>query len=97
MVKKKIRKKKVVKKKKLVKRGPSKITIPLGKDKLKKYAKAFRCDEELFELLNSVENASEFINNAVREAFSKEVWVTCPTCHGIGQIRENKRPKRKLR
>ena len=47
---------------------------------------AFRAGSEIYNLLETVSNKSEFIKEAVLEAFAKKRLVTCPQCEGQGMI-----------
>ncbi len=47
---------------------------------------AFRCDDQIADLLEGEDNKSETIVRALREHFRREFAVTCPTCEGTGQV-----------
>ena len=77
------------KKRKFIKRGTKKKT---SRKELPEYGKlhAFRSDRELTALLEDLDNKTNFITTALKEAFAKKVIVTCPTCKGDGVIRRGK-------
>lgn len=77
--------KKKVSKKVKIQRGKSKITVPNefgGKDQLH----AFRADNDLSQLLEKLEDKSDFIRKALWKALTGDGIVTCPKCHGLGVI-----------
>lgn len=81
-------------KKKVIKRGASKITTPLMGEGAVDQIEAFKCDAQMKSFLKGLENKSDFIRNAILKAASEEVWVTCPTCSGKGQIKQIEKAKK---
>lgn len=49
---------------------------------------AFRTNGDLTTKLESLKNKSAFITAAIVDAFTKEEWVSCPTCKGTGLIKK---------
>ena len=68
-----------------MKKKTSKITMP--KEAMTKATlHAFRADRELTHLLKTLPNKSEFITKAIMEAFGRDHYITCSTCHGTGLV-----------
>ena len=67
------------------KKKRSKIIVPT--DGNKGSLQAFRCDANLENLLNQLENKSEFIVKALWKAFQDGQVVTCPECKGTGVVK----------
>lgn len=74
-----------IKKKKKTVKKKSKIIVP--NDGNKETLHAFRGDAELTQLLNQLDNKSEFIVKALWEAFKGGQYITCPKCKGVGVIK----------
>ena len=52
---------------------------------------AFRADRELSRLLNRLPNKTDFIIDALFDAFSQQELVTCKRCKGAGKVRKKKK------